>query len=135
MTLVDAGPLLAIIDAEEPDHRRCIEALGRIEPPLVTTWPALAEAMHLAGSRTGWPGQEALWRLVLRGDLDVVAPDGGHLVRAHDLMRKYRDVPMDLADATLVALAEERKIDRIFTLDSDFRVYRLHGRRAFTIVP
>ena len=50
-------------------------------------------------------------------------------------MMKYADVPMDFADATLVALAEERDDTRILTLDSDFHVYRLHGRRRFSVVP
>jgi len=51
------------------------------------------------------------------------------------LMEQYRDLPMDLADASLVAAAEERALDRIFTLDSDFRIYRLPRGRTFTIVP
>lgn len=50
-------------------------------------------------------------------------------------MAKYADRPMDLADATLVALAEERGERRIFTLDSDFRIYRIHGRTHFEIIP
>jgi predicted nucleic acid-binding protein len=55
--------------------------------------------------------------------------------RSVELMAKYGDLPMDLADATLVAVAEERGIRRVFTLDSDFQVYRLHGRRRFDLVP
>lgn len=50
-------------------------------------------------------------------------------------MSKYRDVPMDLADASLVAVAEERRLTTVFTLDRDFRVHRLFGRRPFVIVP
>jgi hypothetical protein len=61
--------------------------------------------------------------------------ESGLLRRARELMRRYRDLPMDLADATLVAFAEAHRITQVFTLDKDFRVYRLHGRRAFDIVP
>ena len=55
--------------------------------------------------------------------------------RMRTLMEQYRDVPMDLADASLVAVAEERGLDTIFTLDSDFRIYRLPRGRSFTVVP
>jgi predicted nucleic acid-binding protein len=55
--------------------------------------------------------------------------------RCRDLMGKYRSLPMDFADATLVVLAEKLKTRRVFTLDSDFRVYRIGGRRAFEVVP
>jgi predicted nucleic acid-binding protein len=132
--LVDAGPLVALIERDEPDHERCRDALRSLTPPLVTTWPALAEAMYLLGGG-GWEEQEALWRLVLRGDLEVADLPRAQLERARGLMDKYRDLPMDLADATLVAVAEARGVDRIFTLDRDFRTYRIEGRRAFHIVP
>lgn len=133
MTLTDAGPLVALIDAHEPDHDCCREALDQLQLPLVTAWPAFTEAMYLLGRAAGWRGQKALWRLALRGDLVVESP-AGHARIAH-LMEKYADRPMDLADAALVALAEERGLTRIFTLDGDFHVYRVKGRRRFDVVP
>lgn len=134
MTLVDAGPLVALLDRDEPDHERCRDVVRSLSGPLLTTWPAFTEAMYLLGS-AGWPAQEGLWRLVLRGDLALAESTKTQLERARVLMEKYRDVPMDLADATLVAVAETRHLHRIFTLDRDFRTYRLEGRRAFEIVP
>jgi predicted nucleic acid-binding protein len=135
VTLTDAGPLIALIDAGEPDHAQCVALLSEIELPLVTTWPAFTEAMYLLGRAAGWQAQEALWRLALRGDLEVLSPSSAAQTRAARLMERYADLPMDLADATLVALAEERGVKRIFTLDSDFQVYRLNGRARFEIVP
>ena len=135
MTLTDAGPLIALIDADEPDHERCRDALDRLALPLLTTWPAFTEAMYLLGRAAGWRGQNALWRLLLRGDLLVAAPSPESSARAARLMERYADRPMDLADATLVALAEERDTSRIFTLDGDFHVYRFKGRRRFEVVP
>ena len=135
MTLTDAGPLVALLDADEPDHERCRKALDLVRLPLLTTWPAFTEAMYLLGRAGGWPGQKALWRLVLREDL-VIAPLAKRTIdRTARLMETYADRPMDLADATLVALAEERGLSRIFTLDADFRIYRLKGRRSFEVVP
>ncbi len=135
MTLTDAGPLIAIIDADEPDHGACVAALDAIELPLLTTWSAFTEAMDLVGRAGGITGQRALWRLVrtdrlVVADLSPVAVD-----RSARLMDQYADRPMDLADATLVALAEETGQRRIFTLDSDFHVYRLRGRQRFEVVP
>jgi hypothetical protein len=135
VTLTDAGPLIALIDADEPDHQACLAALDQLRLPLVTTWPAFTEALHLLGRAAGIRGQRALWRLVTTGRLAVadLAPES--VERSSQLMEAYADRPMDLADATLVALAEAEGHRRIFTLDDDFAVYRRHGRQAFDLLP
>jgi predicted nucleic acid-binding protein len=135
VTLTDAGPLVALIDADEADHRRCRDALDSIELPLLTTWPAFTEAMYLLGRAAGWSGQRALWRLVLRDQLVLAEGSGSANERAARLMETYADRPMDLADATLVALAEERGLRKVFTLDADFHVYRRRGRGRFDVIP
>lgn len=135
MTLTDAGPLTALIDADEPDHESCREALDHLRLPLLTTGPAFTEAMYLLDRTAGWKGQNALWRLVLREDLVIATPSPETNARAARLMETYADRPMDLADATLVALAEEHDTNRIFTLDVDFHVYRFKGRRRFEVIP
>lgn len=135
MTLTDAGPLVALIDADEDDHQLCRTVLGQLQLPMVTTWPAFTEAMYLLSRAGGPAGREALWRLVLTGRLDVLDLSRSAVERSADLMSIYADLPMDLADATLVALAEERGHRRVFTLDSDFQVYRLNGRKRFEVVP
>jgi predicted nucleic acid-binding protein len=135
MTLVDAGPLIALIDAGEPDHELCVSTLGSIQLPLVTTWPAFTEAMYLVGRAGGWTGQRSLWRLVLNDDLEIADQPVTSAKRIAKLMESYADRPMDLADATLVALAEERNSRRIFTLDEDFEIYRIHGRARFELLP
>lgn len=135
MTLTDAGPLIALIDADEPDHAVCRSIVGNLRLPLVTTWPAFTEAMYLLARAGGWLGQDALWRLVRSGRLELADLSPSAVERSSQLMKKYADLPMDLADATLVALAEERGQRRVFTLDADFGVYRLYGRQRFEIVP
>jgi predicted nucleic acid-binding protein len=131
--LTDAGPLVAIVDRGEPDHKKCVDVLGDLPGPMLTSWPAFTEAMYLLGDAAGWPAQEVLWRLLRRGDLVVEMP--ADLDRAVELMRRYRDLPMDLADATLVALAEERELGTIFSLDRHFRVYRLPRGKPFKVIP
>lgn len=135
MTLTDAGPLIAIIDADEPDHDACIQTLDRIAIPLLTTWPAFTEAMYLLARAGGIEAQRALWRLVQTDRLVLADLSASVLNRSARLMDQYSDRPMDLADATLVALAEERGERLIFTLDADFQIYRFRGRQHFDIVP
>jgi predicted nucleic acid-binding protein len=91
--------------------------------------------MYLLGELGGWQGQSALWSFVEKEALAVHAPGKDEMTRMRYLMAKYRDRPMDLADAWLVALAEARGLKLIFTLDSDFYVYRIGDREAFEVVP
>ena len=135
MTLCDAGPLIAIIDADEPDHDACLNALDDLALPLVTTWAAFTDAMYLLGQAGGITGQRALWRLVHTDRLVLADLSTKAVERSAQLMDKYADRPMDLADATLVALAEEQGHRKVFSLDSDFHVYRIHGRQRFDVVP
>jgi predicted nucleic acid-binding protein len=134
LILTDAGPLIALIDRRDAEHARCVAAARRLVGPMLSTWPAFTEAMYLLGARAGWRGQEPLWRMVRGGHCVLAEVTPGTLVRVHALMEQYRDLPMDLADASLVAVAEERGLHEVFTLNTDFRVYRLPGGRAFDLV-
>lgn len=135
MTLTDAGPLIALIDSGEPDHDRCRRALEQLELPLLTTWPAFIEAIYLLGQAAGWPRQEALWKMMKRDALTLAELDSTLSLRCAELMERYRDHPMDLADASLVAVAEARDLRTVFTLDEHFRSYRLSNRRHLAVVP
>jgi predicted nucleic acid-binding protein len=100
----------------------------------VTVWPAYTEAMYLLGF--SWRAQEALLELVERDVIDLVEIETRDHRRVRELMKKYRDLPMDLADAALVAVAERERIAQIFTLDRrDFEVYRPAHVRRFRIIP
>lgn len=127
--------VVALIDANEADHELCRAALAQLAMPLITTWPAFTEAMYLLSRGGGAKGRDALWRLVLTGRLVLADLTRADVERSAELMAVYGDVPMDLADATLVALAEERGERRVFSLDSDFQVYPLYGRKRFDVVP
>jgi predicted nucleic acid-binding protein len=132
--LVDAGPLVALINAQDRQHKLCKAAFKRLRGPLVTVWPALTEAMYLLNF--SWKAQAALWELVETEALGLLPLDRTDASRMRELMEKYRDLPMDLADAALVRTAEREKIHRVFTLDRrDFQVYRPAGVRRFAIVP
>ena len=133
MILVDAGPLVALIDADDEHHASCVAAFKKVREPLGSVWPALAEAMYLLGDLP--KGQEALWEMLVRGAVHLIPLGIADVSRMRELMRKYADRPMDLADAALVRVAERDGIRTIFTIDrKDFTVYRLHGRLRFTLV-
>ncbi len=132
--LVDSGPLVAVIDRTDPWHDRCVEFLRSIPRPPITVWPALSEAMHLMSD--SWEAQAQLWERILDKTLLLAALDESDSPRMRDLMEKYRDLPMDLADAALVRVAERAKIRKVFTLDRrDFQIYRPAGIGRFEIVP
>lgn len=134
VVLVDAGPLVAILDQGDPNHATCVAALKTLRDPLATVWPAFTEAMYLLGA--SWRGQKALWSRVETGVLTLVPLDESDAPRLRELMEKYRDLPMDLADAALVRVAERDNLTRIFTLDRrHFSVYRPGRRRRFSILP
>ena len=134
MMLVDAGPLIALIHKDDAHHAACVAELRSITEPLGTVWPALTEAMYLLSF--SWKAQEALWEMVERGVVNLLEIEGRDLARIRELMKKYKDLPMDLADAALVAVAERERIRRIFTLDRrDFEVYRPAKLGRFIILP
>lgn len=136
MTLCDTGPLYALVDRHEtPYHGTCVSALSRVSQPLVTTWPCLAEAMYLACRSGGWVMQRLLWDYIIRDALTIHNLSTGEIQRMRALMEKYSDLPMDLADASLVAAAESLGETTVFTVDSDFHVYRLPDGTAFETVP
>jgi predicted nucleic acid-binding protein len=131
--LVDAGPLVAILDRADPDHAACVGALTHLRDPLITVWPAFTEAMYLL--RGSWLGQKALWSRLETDALGLASLDESDAPRMRELMEKYRDQPMDLADAALVRVAERESLIQIFTLDrTHFEIYRPGRRRRFSIV-
>jgi predicted nucleic acid-binding protein len=134
MILVDAGPLVAILHRDDGHHRECVQTLRALRPPLGTTWPVVTEAMYLLGFSTD--AQDELWSLIESRRLHLLGLDASDAPRMRALMRRYRDLPMDLADASLVTVAERDGINRVFTLDRrDFRVYRPAKVGHFSIVP
>jgi predicted nucleic acid-binding protein len=132
--LIDAGPLVALVDADDQHHEKCVDCLRNLREPLVTVWPPLIEAVYLLGDLPR--AREAVWEMLARGVVQLLRLDLADIPRIRELMTKYADRPMDLADAALVRVAEREGIRKVFTVDrSDFSVYRLHGRVALAIIP
>ena len=131
--LLDTGALVGLLDRSQSVHQACIDFYSTWRDAVVTTEAVLTESMHLlSGVRNGGV---ACIDFVLDGDVVLVPSTKVSLKRCRALLEKYSDLPIDFADATLIVLAEEMNTDMVFTLDSDFRIYRIRGRKSFRLFP
>jgi predicted nucleic acid-binding protein len=132
--LLDAGPLVALLSSSDSFHVRCVEVLKSIEPPLYTSWPVLTEAAWLLRSKPA-----LVERLLASGNTGLfkilpLTEEDGLAISA--ILKRYRNLKPQLADASLVYLAQREGIDTVFTLDlRDFHVYRYSAKRSFIVLP
>jgi len=132
--LVDAGPLVALLDRRDRFHEWATSHLSQRKPPLLTCEAVLAEAAHLVRQIHG--GGPALLEMVRRKLITAPFRLDDEVTRVAKLMTRYENVPMSLADACLVRMAEQDENSAVMTLDSDFRIYRKNGRQMIpTIIP
>lgn len=132
--LLDTGALVNLLDPGQLEHGRFAEFFDSWVGPVVSSEAVLTEATHLLGRAPG--GREACVEFFVAGGAVLVPSTADSLARCHRLMAEYADLPMDFADATLVALAEELGTDLVFTTDRrDFAVYRILGKEGFRIQP
>lgn len=134
MILIDTGPIVALFDRDDRHHDLCVEILKDVREPFVTTWPVLTECLYLLNF--SWEVQDNLWLFIQRGGMEIYPLDRDLMIRCRELMKQYHDLPMDLADATLVAVADILEVPKIFTLDhKDFSIYRFKQKRRFALIP
>jgi len=132
--LIDTGALLALLDADDRWHEPCREAFARLRLPVATTAAVLAELFHLLGDSDR--EATAAWRLLRTDAITVLSIGDSDLPDLDRLMARYRDRPMDFADATLVRLAEREDLVDILTVDhDDFETYRIGARKRFRVLP
>jgi len=131
--LCDSGPLIALFDPSERSHDHCRAALQEFRGRFVTSWPVLTEVFHFLDRPVG---RTQLWDFVLSDAVRVEEVLKSDLARMRALMEQYADLPMDFADASLVALAERLRVFRVFTLDRrGFAVFRPRHAESFEIFP
>jgi predicted nucleic acid-binding protein len=133
LAIVDTGPLVAFFDRAERHHPWVAERVEELEAPLLVCEPVLTEAMYLL-ARHSSRAQDALFQLLQNGALSVAFQIEEHVDALRKLLQKYRDTPMSLADACVVCMAEIHEQHAVLTLDSDFSVYRKHGRVPLTLI-
>lgn len=130
--IVDTGPLVAFFDRGERYHRWVSERIGEIEGPLLVCEPVLTEAVYLLARYS--KAYDALFELLQNGALSIAFRIEEHVEALRRLLHKYRDTPISLADACIVRMAEIHDQHDVFTLDSDFSVYRKHGRVPLKLI-
>jgi predicted nucleic acid-binding protein len=132
--IVDAGPLVAILNRLDSHHRECY-ALGLELPrPLLTTWPVIAEAAWLLRKAPG--GESGLLKMVSEELIECYPLDASAARWMDGLLTKFTDQNIQLADLSLAYVAEQEHIDTVFTLDRrDFKLFRLSGNRRLRLLP
>jgi uncharacterized protein len=130
--LIDSGPLIALFNGNDVYHAASVAFIKTNQSELVTTLASLTETLHLLNfSRQA---QLDFLEWVYAGAVSIESIENADLPRIIALTKKYADLPMDFADACLVFLAEKLDIDTIATIDRDFDVYRIEGKRPFTVL-
>ena len=128
IVVVDAGPLIALFDRDDRHHRRAVEFIRNRTSQLVTNLPVLTEATFLLRFSVA-AQRDLLWWA--HKSIEIDQDTAADLPRITVLLDKYRDLPADFADASLVALAERLNVSRVASIDSDFTIYRLAGKGRF----
>ncbi len=132
--LLDTGPLVALTMTDDPHHAECVELARSLPGPLLSCWAVVTEAAWLL--RESQVSVQNMLRSLSIGFAEMLPLQSSESSRIHEIMERYSNLRPQLADATLVYLAERENIDTIFTLDRrDFTVYRTSRNRAFNIIP
>jgi len=130
--IADTGPLVAYLDRSEPHHPWVREQVDELDAPLLVCEPVLAEALHRLARLSG--AQQLLFGLLEKGALKLAFRVEEYVPELRKLHQKYSDRPMSFADACVVRMAEINDRHAVFTLDSDFMVYRKHGRNPLALI-
>ena len=134
MILIDAGPLVALADPGDFQHEHCVESATELAKPFASTWPVIAEAAWLLRRSPHLFRKLAQTFQIQEIALYPLPTESlGWMI---EFMRKYEDIGAQLADASMMYVAEHENIDTIFTLDRrDFSVYRTRRNRPLRILP
>ena len=131
-TLLDTGPLVALLNARDAYHHWAVDQAQVLKPPFYSCEAVIAEAHHLLSRHP--MGNRRLNQLIASGKVDLTFSYEDHTKQIHRLMETYENIPMSFADACLVRLAEVHRSSQIFTLDRDFRVYRKHRNKPLKLI-
>jgi predicted nucleic acid-binding protein len=130
--LIDSGPLIALFDSSDTYHQASVEFIKNNKYPLITTIASITETLHLLDFNRNAQIDFLEW--VSRGAIEVHNIQNPDFKRLKELTEKYRDLPMDFADSCLVLLAEKLDINVIATIDRDFSIYRIKGKKKFKVI-
>lgn len=127
--IIDTGPIVALLNSKDKYHQNVLNFLKGHDGNFITTWSVITEATHLL--RNSIQAQINLLEWIKRGGLTIFDIEKKDIERMISLTKKYKDLPMDLADCSLVILAEKRNIKDILSIDSNYDVYRIFKKEPF----
>ena len=130
--LIDSGPLIALFDSSDRYHKKTVDFIKNNTLPLITTITSITETLHLLDFNRNAQIDFLEW--VNRGAVEIYNVENVDFKRLKELTEKYRDLPMDFADSCLVLLAEKNNINTIATIDRDFSIYRINGKKKFKTI-
>ncbi len=130
--LIDSGPLIALFDASDKYHLVAIDFIRKNKFTLITTIASITETLHLLNFNRRAQIDFLDW--VSLGAVEIHSIENSDFHRLRDLTEKYQDLPMDFADSCLVYLAEKLNLTAIATIDRDFTIYRIKGKKKFDVV-
>ena len=130
--LIDSGPLIALFDSSDKYHEKSVDFIKTNQYPLITTLASITETLHLLDFNRNAQIDFLEW--ISRGAVEIHNIENNDFKRLKDLTEKYRDLPMDFADSCLVYIAEKCNINTIATIDRDFTIYRIKGKKTFKII-
>lgn len=136
MIVLDTGPVVAMANRKDADHKRCTELLTTIPEPLVLPEPLIVEIGYMLATRAGSRIEADFLRDVADGIYELSSMQAADLHRVAELVDTYANLPLGTADACVIALAERERVNTIATLNRrDFSVVRPRHVPNFTIVP
>ncbi|MGM0746105.1 MAG: type II toxin-antitoxin system VapC family toxin [Bacteroidota bacterium] len=124
-SLIDAGPIIALFDNSDQYHNTVLSLIKEYRAGLITTWPVLTEVCYMLDFNRNTQIDFLDW--IIAGGLDIYNIQKWQIGGIKDWFSRYSDLPADLADCTLMEVAETENIDSIITLDRDFSVYKLNS--------
>lgn len=127
--LIDSGPLIALFDSSDKYHQKSLEFIKNNKHPLITTIASITETLHLLDFNRNAQIDFLEW--ISRGGVEIYNIENTDFTRLKTLTDKYRHLPMDFADSCLVLLAEKLGLNTIATIDRDFSIYRIKGKKKF----
>ncbi|MBA7606489.1 hypothetical protein ES703_13638 [subsurface metagenome] len=128
-TLIDAGPIIALFDRDDKNHEAVESFLSKFKGHLITTWPVITETSHMLSFNTNVQINFLTW--IKRKAVTIFPLTGDHIERLIELVKKYADLPMDLADGSLIVVSEILNTTNILTIDADYYIYRTKDRKSF----
>ncbi len=132
LVIADAGVIVGLVRPRDQWHEWAVNEAGRLSPPFYTCEAVIAEALFLV--RDLWPAQQRILGMLSDGMLKMAFSLESDIEPIRTLMEKYSDLPMSLADACLVRMSEIYEDASVFTVDSDFLIYRKNGRKKIPLI-